>query len=65
MGVSSQASTAQAMLGSMRAEDVANLVQSTMRTGAMPEHLKGLIPPEARNLSKKDLVKLIKQLQKQ
>ena len=65
MGMQSQASSAQAMLGSMRAEDVANLVQSTMRAGVIPEHLRALIPPEARNLNKKDLTKLIRQLQNQ
>ncbi len=64
-GLSAQASSAQAILGSMRAEDVANLVQSTLRSGVIPPSLQSVIPPEARNLNKKDLTKLIRQLQKQ
>lgn len=64
VGATSEAAQAHAMLNTMRAEDIANLVHSTVRSGAVPSQVMGLIPPEARNLSKKELVKLISQLQK-
>ncbi len=64
-GLSSEAPSAHALLNSMSAEQVAELVQTTMRSGAIPPSLQSVIPPEARNLNKKDLTKLIRQLQKQ
>lgn len=63
LGLSSQAASAHALLNSMRAEDVADLIRSTMRSGQVPEQFRGLIPPEARNLGRKEMIRLIEQLQ--
>ncbi len=47
----------------MDSERLADMVQSVINGGQMPEQLRQLIPPEARNLSRKDLVKVLKRMQ--
>jgi hypothetical protein len=46
----------------MPAEQLAELIHTTIRNGTLPDSLKSFIPPEAAKLSKKQLVKLVQTL---
>jgi len=57
------ASTAQHLLGSQTPDQLAEMIKSVSKEGALPESLARLVPPEVRNLSKKELAKFIRQMQ--
>jgi hypothetical protein len=53
---------AQTLIRSMNSEKLADMIQQVVQGNQIPDSLKSMIPPEARNLSRKDLIKVLKRM---